>query len=118
AAEAASEFLALDAAARRNLEITEPLRGETVPTLMSLLDTCATTAGSRLLRQWLTHPLRSQGTAGARHAAIVFWREDGRARRALASELARTVDVERIAARIALASARPRDLAGLRDTLV
>jgi DNA mismatch repair protein MutS len=115
--EAASEFLALDASTRRNLEITETLRGESAPTLMSLLDTCATTAGSRLLRQWLTHPLRSQDAAGARHAAVFFWREDARARRALSSELARTVDVERIAARIALASARPRDLAGLRDTL-
>jgi DNA mismatch repair protein MutS len=115
--EAASEFLALDASTRRNLEITETLRGESAPTLMSLLDTCATTAGSRLLRQWLTHPLRSQDAAGARHAAVVFCREDARARRALSSELARTVDVERIAARIALASARPRDLAGLRDTL-
>src|SRR5437899_3475608 len=115
--EAASEFLALDAATRRNLEITETLRGEPAPTLMSLLDACATTAGSRLLRHWLTHPLRSQEAAGARHAAVVFWRDNARARRALAPELSRTADVERIAARIALASARPRDLAGLRDTL-
>jgi DNA mismatch repair protein MutS len=116
--ESATEFLALDAVTRRNLEITETLRGEPAPTLLSLLDACSTTAGSRLLRHWLTHPLRSQTAAGARHAAIVVWREDARGRRALATEFARTVDVERIAARIALCTARPRDLAGLRDTLV
>jgi DNA mismatch repair protein MutS len=115
--ESASEFLTLDAATRRNLEITETLRGDPAPTLLSLLDTCVTAAGSRLLRQWLTHPLRSQDAAAARHAAVATWSEESRARHALTTDLARTVDVERIAARIALASARPRDLAGLRDTL-
>ena len=117
AVEAASEYIALDAATRRNLEIAETLRGEAAPTLLSLLDTCGTPAGSRLLRHWLTHPLRSQDAAAARHAAIACWVEAPADRKALAHELARTADVERIAARIALASARPRDLAGLRDTL-
>ena len=112
AVETASEFLALDAATRRNLEITETLRGEPAPTLLSLLDTCGTAAGSRLLRHWLTHPLRSQADAAARHAAVAVWIDERAARAALARELARTADVERIAARIALASARPRDLAG------
>ncbi len=93
------------------------MRGEPAPTLLSLLDACGTPAGSRLLRRWLTHPLRAQGAAAARHAAIAAWVDDRAARLALARELARTADVERIAARIALSSARPRDLAGLRDTL-
>ena len=115
--ETASEYLALDAATRRNLEITQTLRGDAAPTLLSLLDNCGTPAGSRLLRHWLTHPLRSQGAAAARHAAVACWKEDAAARRALAQEIARVCDVERIVARIALASARPRDLAGLRDTL-
>jgi DNA mismatch repair protein MutS len=115
--EAAGEFLALDAATRRNLEITETLRGEPAPTLFSLLDSCGTAAGSRLLRHWLSHPLRSQGAAGGRHAAITGWVEAPSVRASLGRELARTADVERIAARVALASARPRDLAGLRDTL-
>jgi DNA mismatch repair protein MutS len=115
--ETASEYLALDAATRRNLEITQTLRGETAPTLLSLLDECGTAAGSRLLRHWLTHPLRSQGAAAARHAAVAAWKDDGAARRSLAEVLSRTADVERIAARIALGSARPRDLAALRDTL-
>ena len=117
AVETASEYLALDAATRRNLEIIETLRGDPSPTLLSLLDACATSSGSRLLRHWLTHPLRSQEAAAARHAAVAFWKEDAAARRAVTQELARVSDVERIAARIALASARPRDLAGLRDTL-
>ena len=115
--ETASEYLALDAATRRNLEITQTLRGETAPTLLSLLDECGTAAGSRLLRHWLTHPLRSQGAAAARHAAVAAWKDDGAARRSLAEVLSRTADVERIAARIALGSARPRDLAALRETL-
>ncbi len=115
--EAGSEFLALDAATRRNLEITETLRGEAAPTLLSLLDECATAAGSRMLRHWLTHPLRAQDAAAARHAGVAAWVGDPRGRKTLHSDLGHTVDVERIAARIALGSARPRDLAGLRDTL-
>jgi DNA mismatch repair protein MutS len=113
----ASDELRLDPATRRNLEITETLRGEPAPTLLSLLDTCATSAGSRLLRQWLTHPLRSQEAAAARHAAIADWVDDAGARRRLATDLAPTADLGRIAARVALASARPRDLAALRETL-
>ncbi len=118
AVETASEYVALDVATRRNLEITETLRGEAAPTLLSLLDTCNTAAGSRLLRHWLTHPLRAQAVASARHGAIGAWVANPSARRVLAAELAHTVDVERIAGRVALASARPRDLAGLRDTLL
>ena len=59
-AERAGEYLRMDAATRRNLEITETLRGEPAPTLFSLLDECATGMGSRLLRHWLHHPLRDQ----------------------------------------------------------
>ena len=117
AVESESEYLALDAATRRNLEVTQTLRGDAAPTLLSLLDNCETPAGSRLLRQWLTHPLRSQGAAGARHVAVAAWKDDVASRRGVTQELARVADVERIGARIALASARPRDLAGLRDTL-
>jgi DNA mismatch repair protein MutS len=115
--ESAGEYLQLDAATRRNLEITATLRGEPAPTLLSLLDTCATAVGSRLLRHWLTHPLRSQEQTAARHAAVAAWQAEPRVRRELAKDLARTVDIERIAGRVALLSARPRDLAGLRDTL-
>src|SRR5205085_12152623 len=53
-----ADHLALDAATRRNLEISETLRGESGATLLALLDTCVTNAGSRLLRQWLANPKR------------------------------------------------------------
>ncbi|TMG86068.1 MAG: DNA mismatch repair protein MutS [Betaproteobacteria bacterium] len=115
--EHAGDHLALDATTRRNLELVETLRGQPAPTLLSLLDGCATAAGSRLLRHWLTQPLRARETAIARHAAIAELIATPPKRRQLADALKRTVDVERIASRIALANARPRDLSGLRDTL-
>ncbi len=117
AVEHAGQHLALDATTRRNLEIVQTLRGEAAPTLLSLLDQCATAAGSRLLRQWLTQPQRARETAIARHAAVEELLSAPAVRRRLAETLKRTVDVERIASRIALANARPRDLSGLRDTL-
>jgi DNA mismatch repair protein MutS len=111
------EFLALDPATRRNLEITATLGGEPAPTLLSLLDACATAAGSRRLRQWLTQPLADRSRAAARHDATAALIERADVRASLAERLKRTADVERIASRVALLSARPRDLAGLRDTL-
>ena len=115
--ERSAEHLALDIATRRNLEITETLRGDSAPTLFSLLDCCGTGAGSRLLRNWLANPLRAQSDAGSRHAAIAELAAAPPLRNALRKKLQATVDIERIASRIALRSARPRDLAGLRDTL-
>ena len=115
--ESPGEFVALDAATRRNLEITQTLAGEREPTLYSLLDACASAAGSRLLRHWLTHPLRDAVRAVARHDAIDAWRSDVPVMRSAAATLRGTIDVERVVSRIALRSARPRDLAGLRDTL-
>jgi DNA mismatch repair protein MutS len=111
------EFLALDPATRRNLEITATLGGEPAPTLLSLLDACATPAGSRRLRQWLTQPLADATRASARHDATEVLIERADVGTRLADRLKRTADVERIASRVALLTARPRDLAGLRDTL-
>ncbi len=110
-------YIGIDAATRRNLEITETLRGETDPTLFSLLDSCSSAMGSRLLRHWLHHPLRQQAIVIDRHQAIEtllshpFVLDDIRA------VLKQIADVERISARLALGSARPRDLSSLRDTL-
>jgi DNA mismatch repair protein MutS len=70
-AERAGEYVRLDAATRRNLEITETLRGESAPTLFSLLDECACGMGSRLLRHWLHHPLRDRELLAARHEAVL-----------------------------------------------
>lgn len=113
-AERPGEYLRMDAATRRNLEITETLRGEPAPTLFSLLDECATAMGSRQLRHWLHHPLRDRQALGRRHEAV----ETLLGRTApVHAALGRFADIERIAARIALKSARPRDLAALRMSL-
>ena len=113
-AERASEFVRLDAATRRNLELTETFRGEPSPTLFSLLDECASGMGSRLLRHWLHHPLRDQAAVVARHEAVAALDAPADAARAVLRKFA---DVERITSRIALANARPRDLSALRDSL-
>ena len=69
-AERDSDFVQLDAATRRNLELTETLRGEASPTLLSVLDTTATGMGTRLLRHWLHHPLRDRTCSTQRRDAI------------------------------------------------
>ncbi|OFZ68160.1 MAG: DNA mismatch repair protein MutS [Betaproteobacteria bacterium RBG_16_56_24] len=131
----ADRYVRMDAATRRNLEITRTLRGEPAPTLLSLLDTCATNMGSRLLANWLHHPLRDRATLRARLEAVdklqtsplpqagegLGVRGSGREQAVcflVHDHLKPCVDVERITARIALRSARPRDLSGLRDTLL
>src|SRR5688572_11527131 len=113
-AERAGEYVRLDAATRRNLELTETLRGEPAPTLFSLLDECATGMGSRLLRHWLHHPLRDRAVLRSRHEAVACLEKDYTK---IFSLLRRASDVERITARLALKSVRPRELAGLRETL-
>jgi len=111
-------YLGLDTATRRNLELTETLRGQPAPTLCSLLDTCITSMGSRFLRNALHHPLRDQAMPAARHAAIETLLDDGgRSLREVRQALRGFADIERIAGRIALYSARPRDLSSLRDSL-
>ena len=112
------EYLGLDSATRRNLELTETLRGQPAPTLCSLLDRCVTAMGSRFLRHELHHPLRDTALPAARHAAIAALIDDGGARlRELRQTLRGFADIERIAGRIALYSARPRDLSSLRESL-
>ncbi len=113
--ERSSELLDLPPATHRNLELVQTLRGEDSPTLLSLLDTCRTGMGSRRLRHWLTHPMRERGVAIERHAAIAQLLTDGF--EALRDALRHVSDVERIAARVALRQVRPRELAGLRNTL-
>jgi len=113
-AERAGEYVRLDAATRRNLELTETLRGAPAPTLFSLLDECASGMGSRLLRHWLHHPLRDRSALVGRHEAVACLEKHGAA---VHSILGRVSDVERITARLALKSVRPRELSGLRETL-
>ena len=111
-------YLGLDLATRRNLELTETLRGQPSPTLFSLLDNCVTSMGSRQLRHALHHPLRERDIPAARHGAVEALLEDyGRMAGEVRRELREIADIERIAGRIALRNARPRDLASLRQSL-
>ncbi len=112
-------YLRMDPATRRNLELTETIRGEPSPTLFSLLDTCATTMGSRLLRHTLHHPLSDRTALAARLDAVraLGGNGGGAPHGGIRQLLENCADVERITARIALRSARPRDLMALRETV-
>jgi DNA mismatch repair protein MutS len=119
----AGELIDLPQSTRRNLELLQTLRGEDSPTLFSLLDTCMTGMGSRLLKSWLVSPRRDRAEAQQRLNAIAALR-DGPAPSAGAGPWARlrdklkgSTDVERITARIALRQVRPRELVGLQLTL-
>ena len=110
----------LPPATRRNLELTRTLRGEESPTLFSLMDTCMSGMGSRLLKRWLQEPPRDRSVAQARLDAIGALQ--GTAQGAgpwqrLREQLKGISDVERITARIALRQVRPRELVGLQPTL-
>jgi DNA mismatch repair protein MutS len=101
---------------RRNLELTQTLRGEDSPTLFSLIDTCMTGMGSRLLKAWLLTPLRDRTVAAQRLDAIATL-QSTHSWQALRLALKGSADVERITARIALRQVRPRELVGLVNTL-
>ncbi|MFA5531688.1 MAG: DNA mismatch repair protein MutS, partial [Thiohalomonadaceae bacterium] len=106
----------LDAASRRNLEIDQSLSGSHDHTVVGVMDRTVTAMGSRLLRRWLHRPLRDQALLAQRHEAIGRLLEDD-AFEDLRGQLRGIGDVERILARVALKSARPRDLTQLRIAL-
>ena len=111
-----SQYIQLDAATRRNLEIDVTLRGEAAPTLYSLLNTTQTPMGARLLRHWLHHPLRDASLIVKRHNAVAELINDA-LHANIHAACRHVADIERISTRIALKTARPRDLSGLRDSL-
>jgi DNA mismatch repair protein MutS len=110
------DAVVIDAATRRNLELDRSMTGQHQHTLAGLLDRTATPMGSRLLRRWINRPLRDLQVVRGRHQAIAEL-ADQAAWRDLAEVLAGIGDIERILARVALKTARPRDLATLRDGL-
>jgi len=110
------DSLLLDAATRRNLELDNGLTGKREHTLINVLDQCATPMGSRLLRRWLHRPLRDTDVLKARHHSIGVLLEQQRFD-ALYKSLRGVGDIERILARVALKTARPRDLSQLRTAL-
>ncbi|MBV7453668.1 DNA mismatch repair protein MutS [Acidovorax sp. sif1233] len=117
------DLIDLPATTRRNLELVKTLRGDDAPTLFSLLDTCMTGMGSRLLKTWLLEPRRDRAEARQRLSATTALRGAGGAGggagpwSTLRGELKGVSDVERITARIALRQVRPRELVALCKTL-
>ncbi len=116
AVESAAETIALDAATRRNLELDTHPSGRSDHTLLGVLDTTITPMGARALRRWLHRPLRDRDVLRRRYQAVESL-IDARRHEGLRETLRRIGDLERILARVALRSARPRDLATLRDGL-
>jgi len=110
------DAIIIDAATRRNLEIDNSLSGHSRNTLAGIMDRTLTAMGSRMLRRWINRPLRDIQQIRERYDAIRQLLESG-AFDAIREELQGVGDVERILARVALKSARPRDLATLRDSL-
>ncbi|MGC7559896.1 DNA mismatch repair protein MutS [Pasteurella sp. PK-2025] len=111
-----TENVQLDAATRRNLELTQNLAGGAENTLSSVLDKCVTPMGSRLLKRWIHQPIRQREKLLARQAIIhAILQQDLVAE--LQPYLQQVGDMERILARVALRSARPRDLTRLRTAL-
>ncbi len=111
-----TDTIALDPTTRRNLELCHNLQGQYENTLASVLDRTRTAMGTRLIRRWINQPLRLCTTLQERQSAIANLLED-HSYSALQEILKGIADVERILARVALRSARPRDLVGLRHTL-
>jgi DNA mismatch repair protein MutS len=108
--------LHIDAATRKNLEIDTSASGHEEATLVALLDTTITAMGARALRRLVNRPITDHDELGRRHAAVAEL-VDRQRHLALRGALQPIVDIERIIARVALRSARPRDLTGLRASL-
>ncbi|NVK42762.1 MAG: DNA mismatch repair protein MutS [Oceanospirillaceae bacterium] len=111
-----NDSVLLDAATRRNLEIDQNLAGGRENTLAAVLDKARTAMGSRLLRRWLNRPLRCRNTLLARQQSIHWLQLDYRFED-IAPQLKQIGDIERILSRVALRSARPRDLERLKNAL-
>lgn len=110
--------LVLDEAALANLELLKTLRhGQLEGSLLGLMDRTATPMGGRLMRQWLSRPLRDRSEISARHGAVEELLRDGLSRDNLARLLKKTSDLERALSRVVLGRGSPRDVAALRDSL-
>lgn len=116
AAETAGDAIVMNAATRRHLELDSRVDGDHRHTLLGVLDSTITPMGGRLLRRWLHRPLRNRQVLGERHHALATLIEQ-RADEALRERFRGLGDLERILTRVALRSARPRDLSTLRDGL-
>ncbi len=117
AVESADEAIAMNAATRRHLELDTRSDGRVQHTLLGVLDSTVSPMGGRLLRRWLNRPLRDHNILlGRQHAVQAIL--EGDADKSLREHLRGVGDLERILSRVALRSARPRDLSTLRDGLL
>ena len=110
------DSISLDAASRRNLELDSHPSGQLQFTLLGVLDKTATAMGSRCLRRWIHRPLRDHAIINGRYACVASLLEN-QLYQDLQDSLRQVGDIERVSSRIALKSARPRDLLVLRQTL-
>ena len=110
------QYLTMDAHTRRNLEIVENLQGTSKNTLATVLDKTSTSMGSRLLKQWLSQPIRDIAKLTARHKMIEVL-QSNQLYLKLQPLLKQVGDLERLVARIALKTVRPTDLSKLRQSL-
>ena len=112
-----SEFMTLDSATRRNLELTETLSGERKGSLLNVLDHTVTPMGKRLLFQWISQPLLDVGKIHKRLDGVEYFFEHSMERAELRAALKPLADLERLTNRIIAGHAQPRDLVALRETL-
>ncbi|MGM0398719.1 MAG: DNA mismatch repair protein MutS [Halobacteriota archaeon] len=113
----ADDHVELDATTQRNLELTETMHGDASGSLVSTLDHTVTSAGGRLLREWLQRPRRSLDEIERRQEAVTAFAQAALARDSIGETLAETYDLERLASKIAHGSADATDLLRVRDTL-
>jgi DNA mismatch repair protein MutS len=113
-----SEFMTLDAATRRNLELTETIRsGTTQGSLLGVIDFTITPMGKRLIRQWVSKPLLDVNQIKERQDGIEFFFDQGLLRAEVRAGFKPLGDLERMTNRIAGGTAQPRDLVALKNTL-
>jgi DNA mismatch repair protein MutS len=113
-----AEYMVLDAATRRNLELTETLRGGNVKgSLLGVLNHTVTPMGKRLLQQWVSNPLLDVPSIRARQSGVGYLVNDGLLRPELRAALKPLGDLERLVNRVTTGTAQPRDLAAIRATL-
>lgn len=113
-----SEFMNLDAATRRNLELTETIRqGSTQGSLLGILDRCVTPMGKRLVRQWVGKPLLDTAKIQERQAGVAYFHQEGLLRAEFRAAIKPVHDLERLTNKILGDNAQPRDLVAIRETL-
>jgi len=112
-----NEFMTLDAATRRNLELDETLRGDRKGSLLGTLDQAITPMGKRMIHQWVSQPLLNVERIKRRQNGVQYFFDDGMKRAELRAALKPLADLERLVNRVIAGQAQPRDLVAMRDTL-